>query len=280
MSALVTIGSTSLIETPDSPIKNKTIDGTTYTLKYQGVRAACEAGEPDIGDLVTGFPSTHAVTETTIANLPGGQAQLTVTLKELAYSTEAITPESPDYNYSLQVSALAIPLERHPYYATSGSHSDFTDRLDTVITLDAVDGDGLPISGTPSTDEWDIDVPIGVIWDMIKRLPLREARILYLRVPTANRPILTDIWKEWVTGQDEVNLYVPSGRVSDSTLTRPDVGDFGKTVTPPSGLGWPSGFQCLRNGGAYNRPKKTGRYRREIEYLGAPSFKAKFYPPA
>ena len=277
----VWIGSTALEPQANSPEEITNGDGTTWIARYEGLAATVEANKPDIGDIITGIAdTTHSVANYRVTPAPGGRKILEITLLPNALTGGGSEGPTDTTSYDLDIAQFERPIETHPRYATPGSHTDFSERLADTVTLDQEDELGNPISGAPSDDPADIDVPLAIIWDHIKRLPFEEARRLYLRVPEANRPILTDLWEEWAGGQETYFAYYPQATAQDYSLTTPSVGDFGKTVTPPTGIEWPTGFQALRCGGRYTRPKKTGRFRREIHYVGAPSWPAKFYPPA
>ena len=269
---------------PDFPVRTRTTEGLEYLLSFRATDAVVDAAEPSIGDAVAGYAdTTHSVAISRVTREPGGISRLDLTLRDNTLTQTTISLGGADAEYELDIAQVQRPIETHPRYndtsdpQNSSAYSATT--LATTCTLYTLDDDGLPTT-TPSTDPHEVAVPLYAIWDAIKRLDLTSARILYLRIPTdpaGLRAIINHLWEDTAKGETEYLTFAPTGRTRDSTASRPSPVDFGVVETPPTGLGWPTGWEALRAGGTYSRRTRTGRFRRDLLHLGAKKWNPRYY---
>ena len=267
-------------ERPDSYEYNDNEGGESLILRYDGPYTAVYAGKPSKGstvaDLAGGPFATWLVTDISLKRAGGEIGTLTLTLK-----TPAGAGSEDDSSFEAEVdqSQMELAVESHPEFH-EGSTSYPTWHLDAPVTLYTLDDDGLPTE-TPSEDVRDVDVPLGLVWQLMKTLPFTDRRTLYYRVPEEARAILDELTEYEYSGVTSYLVFPPVVRLRQRRGTIPAEDALGTvTSTVPGFSSAPGGWQYLRAGQRALKPGRGSPYDVETIFTGARAWLERFYPLA
>lgn len=247
--AILWLGSTDLTQTPDSPEK---VYGQTnqFVYHYEGPYATCEAAVPAYGSthVASGLPVIQART----SKQEGGKGRLSITV------------ETPDFlpsgggtrvteTYEIDWVTIEKPLEDHPRYASGGA-SELTaqDRVDVQLwqaQADFAASENKPLYKYNKYTSFSFGE--GSSWTTITLSA--NAQHLATRL---------------LKGQTTYRASQPVARISSLHDSEPSTAPCNTYRTTKPFTACPSDFVWLKTTDRATRTGRSGRWVRNIEYMG------------
>ncbi|BET67212.1 hypothetical protein ASA1KI_21300 [Opitutales bacterium ASA1] len=248
-------GSRDIHEDPRSPRREKSAQGLRVVRTFNGPFTSLVASEPTVGQEMEGYEGVPVLTVQTepLDAGPSGPGRMVIVAgnDEAGGGGGVIGSEDIAPTYEVEWTQLEKPLEQHPRYVSGGANA--------LTDADLVDLD---------------------LW---KQETTRALRIAFKYTSADGTEVTLSsnaqhLAAKVLRGQTSYFVPAPVARETTRSYTKPSTSTMGKRVSPPLGIGAPSGYEYVNSADRAIRQGRSGTWERVREWLGAEEWDHDIYP--